>query len=94
MLSKKLYQMQIDHVESDSKNLTATLNGKHKPDGYCDVVIRDIKKLAHECKCNGFRYAPRQCNQVAYHAARGIDFTSIRSTPSHLLQYIEYDVKE
>lgn len=88
------YGLQVDTVESDSKNLIDAINGKQKPPNYCDIVIGDIRRSAEEVRCRSFHYIPREQNQVAHYAARGDDFLSIHHTPTHLVQYVILDSRD
>lgn len=51
----------------------------------------DIRILTQEVGCKFFEYIPQENNKIAHHAARGIEFISIRHSPNHLSRFIFAD---
>lgn len=86
------YHLRVTTVESDSKQLVDSINGRCKPAVYCDVLVEDIRQL--EIKCDNVAFVLRSGNQVAHHAARGHNFLSIRQAPHHLTRFLEWDIRE
>lgn len=66
-----------------------TVNGRQK--SYNDIIASDIRSLALGIGCMSVDYNPRQGNNVAHQAVRGIEFISIRHNPVHLLHFSEAD---
>lgn len=94
MKMAKQHKLTVKSVESDSKNLVEAVNGRQKPIRYCDTVISDILDLARDIGCMSFHYIPRQFNRSAHRAAQGVEFISIRYTPTHLLEILEREFQE
>lgn len=86
------YDLHADSVESDSKNCIEGLNGKIRPEVYCDLILQDIRELAAKVRCSSFVFVPRQGNWAAHYAAKGPDFISVKHAPSHLVKYPTSDV--
>lgn len=81
------YGMTATSMESDSKTLIDSINGKVIPEIYLEILIHDIRQLARAVHCETFNFIPRTANQMAHYAARGIEFISINHFPAHLSEF-------
>lgn len=66
MKTLKHYHMKATIIESDRMCLINTINGKSEPEPYCDIIIKDIGRLAEEIEAKEFRYVAREANQSSH----------------------------
>lgn len=88
MTKSKEFALSRIHVDSDSKILIDSMNGKLVPEIYCDLILEDIHEMAASINCMSFSFMPKTCNTLAHEIARGPDLLCFQIIPANLVSLV------
>lgn len=88
------YKMKADQIECDNKTFIEFLDGKMRPEVYCDVIVNDVCKLMAKVGCEKASYISRKANNAAHDLAHGPNCISIRHIPENIATAVARDVME